>query len=331
MNLLPILDRFGRVHDSLRISVTDRCNIRCFYCMPEQVEFLPRKELLTFEEIERLVRVAAALGVTKIRLTGGEPLVRSQLWKLIQQIVAVPGIKDVALTTNGILLAEQAPQLLQAGLKRLNVSLDALNPEVFERITRRKGLDQVLNGISTAQKVGFRNIRINAVSIKNLTESEIVPLAKFAREKGLILRFIEFMPLDADRKWNLEQVLTGGQVIDLLQQNIGPLEPDIRLNYQQPAMDYKFCDGHGRVGFINSVSEPFCQNCNRMRLTAEGKLRNCLFATEEWDLRELLRSGASEEALEHRIRQCILEKKSGHGMDADGFEPPARPMFQIGG
>lgn len=331
MTTRPILDSFGRVHDSLRISVTDRCNIRCFYCMPEQVAFLPKKDLLSFEEIEQVVRVAATAGVTKVRLTGGEPLVRAQLWRLIDGLVAIPGIRDLALTTNGILLAEQAMQLRAAGLKRLNVSLDALNPQIFERITRRKGLEQVLQGIAAAQAAGFENIRLNAVSIKGLTESEIVPLAKFAREHELTLRFIEFMPLDGDRNWDLQQVLTGTEVLQILENEVSPLEPAEREDPQQPAVDYRYRDHRGMVGFINSVSAPFCESCNRMRLTAEGKLRNCLFSIEEWDLRELLRSGESAEAIEARIRDCLWAKKAGHGMNADDFRPPARAMYQIGG
>jgi GTP 3',8-cyclase len=331
MNALPILDGFGRVHNSLRISVTDRCNIRCFYCMPEHARFLPRQELLTFEEIERVVRVAAQAGVSKIRLTGGEPLVRAQLWNLIAHLVAVPGIDDVALTTNGLLLGEQAKALKAAGLSRLNVSLDALNPELFERIARRKGLDQVLAGIASAQAAGFEQIRINAVSIKGLTESEVVPLARFSRAHGLTLRFIEFMPLDADRNWNLEQVLTGNEVRQIIENEVCPLVLAERSNDQQPAMDFRYVDGQGLVGFINSVSEPFCQACNRMRITAEGKMRNCLFSQAEWDLRELLRSGASVKQIDQRIRDCISAKKAGHGMDAADFLPPVRAMYQIGG
>jgi cyclic pyranopterin phosphate synthase len=230
-----------------------------------------------------------------------------------------------------LLLAEQASRLREAGLKRLNVSLDALHPQVFERITRRKGLEQVLEGISTAQLVGYQNIRLNAVSIKGLTETEIVPLAKFARQHDLTLRFIEFMPLDADRKWDLSQVLTGAEVLRIIGREVGTLEPATRSDLKQPAVDYRYCDGNGLVGFINSVSEPFCQSCNRMRLTAEGKLRNCLFSTEEWDLRELLRSGGHEQQIEQRIRECLWAKKAGHGMDADDFQPPARAMYQIGG
>lgn len=331
MSSLPILDTFGRIHNSLRVSVTDRCNIRCFYCMPENAEFLPRRDLLTFEEIERVVAIAAASGVSKIRLTGGEPLVRAQLWKLIERIVAIQGIDDVALTTNGILLADQAEELKKSGLGRLNVSLDALDEQLFERITRRKGLDQVLRGITAARLAGFENIRINAVSIKGLTEREIVPLARFSREHSLKIRFIEFMPLDADRNWTLPQVLTGREVRQIIDREVGRLELADRPDSMQPAVDYQYLDGRGEVGFINSVSEPFCGSCNRMRITAEGKLRNCLFSAEEWDLRELLRNGASDEDIDQRIRDCIKAKRAGHGMDEVDFLPPERAMYQIGG
>lgn len=331
MSSLPIVDNFGRVHNSLRISVTDRCNIRCFYCMPETAKFLPRKELLTFEEIERVVGIAASSGVNKIRLTGGEPLVRAQLWNLIQRLVAVEGIEDVALTTNGTLLSDQADSLKKAGLGRLNISLDALDAVLFEKIARRKGLQQVLDGIAAAKRSGFDEIRINAVSIKGLTESEIVPLAQFARAENLTLRFIEFMPLDADRNWSMDQVLTGDEVRQIIEREVGRLEKVHRLDSIQPAVDFRYIDGIGQVGFINSVSEPFCQSCNRMRVTAEGKLRNCLFSTAEWDLRELLRSGASEQTIDRRIRECIQAKRAGHGIDAIDFFPPERAMFQIGG
>lgn len=328
---LPIVDSFGRVHDSLRVGVTDRCNIRCFYCMPEVVQFLPHSQILTFEEIHRIVQISASMGVRKIRLTGGEPLVRAQLWKLIEMLVSIDGIEDVALTTNGLLLAEQAHQLKDAGLHRLNVSLDSINPEVFEKITRRKGLDKVLAGIDAAREAGFEKIRLNAVSIKGISESEIVPLTAYARQNNLELRFIEFMPLDADEAWNSERVLSGTEVLRILEQQFGALEPTERIDPQQPAVDYRFVDGQGVVGFINSVSEPFCNLCNRMRMTAEGMFRNCLFSTQEWDVRELLRSGSGVGQIEDRIRECVSAKKSGHGIDSEDFVRPRKAMYQIGG
>ena len=328
---LPIVDTFGRRHNGLRISVTDRCNIRCFYCMPEVVRFLPRKEVLTFEEIQRVATVCASLGVDKLRLTGGEPLVRSELWRLVERLVAIDGIQEVALTTNGLLLAEQAKNLKSAGLSRLNVSLDSIDPEVFEKVTRRKGLDKVLAGIQAAQEAGFEKIRINAVSIKGLTESEIVPLAEFASDHGLELRFIEFMPLDGDDAWDTQQVLTGEEVKRILESGIGKLELAQRVEAEQPAVDYRFVDRPGVIGLINSVSQPFCSSCNRMRMTAEGKFRNCLFSTVEWDLRDLLRNGATDRQLEETIRECVMAKKAGHGSDSIEFVRPDKAMYQIGG
>ena len=328
---LPIVDSFGRTHTNFRISVTDRCNIRCYYCMPEVVQFLPRSEILSFEEIARVVRIVAAAGVDRVRLTGGEPLVRGQLWKLIEMIRSIDGIDDVALTTNGILLAEQAQQLRDHGLDRLNVSLDTLDPAVFERITRRKGLDRVLAGIDAAIEAGFGSIRLNAVSIRAITQTEIVPLANFAREKDLELRFIEFMPLDGDEGWQSDQVLSGDQVREIIAAEVGGLTPAERPRASQPASDFQYSDGGGRVGFINPVTQPFCEGCDRMRMTAEGKFRNCLFSTEEWDLRTLLRSDASDGQIDERIRDSVSQKKRAHGIDSDQFQRPAKAMYQIGG
>lgn len=331
MSALPIIDNFGRVHNSLRIGVTDRCNIRCFYCMPESVQFLPRADLLSFEEIERLVVILARVGVDRIRITGGEPLVRSELWRLVEMIKAVDGIREIALTTNGLLLAQQAEQLKSAGLDRLNVSLDTIDPQVFEQVTRRKGLEKVLAGIEAAQASGFSNIRINAVSISGVTESEIVPLAEFARRTNLELRFIEFMPLDGDQAWETGQVLSGEDVKKLIESNVGELIPVERNNPSQPAVDYAYHDHDSRVGFINSVTQPFCGDCNRMRVTAEGKFRNCLFSSAEWDVRSLLRSEASNVEIEDAVRQCVAAKKAGHGTDDGKFLRPEKAMYQIGG
>ena len=328
----PLIDTLGRVHTSLRISVTDRCNIRCFYCMPEEnVRFRPRHELLTFEEITRLTRVMASLGVNKLRLTGGEPLVRAELSRLVQQLAAVPGIEEIALTTNGILLAEQARALKDAGLTRVNISLDALTEETFRRISRRDGLDRVLAGIAAAKEVGFSPIRLNTVAIKGITEPEIPALARFARGEGMELRFIEFMPLDADRQWDNNQVLTGEEIRRCIEAAIGPLTPAERPDLSQPAVDFNYADGSGSVGFINPVSQPFCHDCNRLRVTAEGQLRNCLFSTVEWDARALLRTGASDAELAQLIRDCVLAKKPGHGIDSQAFVRPERAMYQIGG
>jgi len=308
---------------------------------------MPKKDVLSFEEIHRLVKITAKMGVDRIRLTGGEPLVRSELWKLISLIKSVEGIVDVGLTTNGLLLGDQAQNLRDAGLDRLNVSLDTIDPEVFEKITRRKGLEKVLEGIQAAKRAGFTNIRINAVSIKGLTESEIVPLAQFSRDNDLELRFIEFMPLDADEAWNLDQVLTGSQVRETISNHVGNLIAVHRDNLSQPAVDYEYenisnndsakssakisAKSSARVGFINSVSEPFCDACNRMRVTAEGKIRNCLFSSVEWDVREGLRSGATDQQIENIIRECVMAKKAGHGSDSGRFLRPEKAMYQIGG
>lgn len=327
-----LIDSFGRIHTNLRISVTDRCNIRCFYCMPaENVRFMPRTEILSFEEIVRFVRVVAANGVDKLRLTGGEPLVRHDLHKLIAMLSAVPGIRDIALTTNGLLLAEQAESLKQAGLQRINVSLDSLNPETFKTISRREGLDRVLEGIFAANRVGFEKIRLNAVAIRGLTEPDVVPLGKFAREHGMEMRFIEFMPLDADGAWQHNQVLSGDEIRRVLEAEIGPLDPLPVRDASQPATDYRFRDGRGTIGFINPVTHPFCGDCNRLRLTAEGKVRNCLFSVAEWDARSILRSGGSDGELLELVRQCVGAKKAGHGIDESDFVKPERAMYQIGG
>ncbi len=331
-SVLPLLDTLGRRHSNLRLSVTDRCNIRCFYCMPDEgVRFLPRRDILTFEEIERFVRALAPAGVSKLRLTGGEPLVRSDLHRLVERLAHIDGIRDIALTTNGILLEEQAQALKDAGLSRINISLDALTEATFRRIARRDGLDRVLAGIAAAKRVGFQQIRLNAVAIKGITEPEIVPLVRFARDQGMELRFIEFMPLDADNNWQHDQVLSGDEIRREIEDAISPLKPAPRLDPSQPATDFTFQDGGGTIGFINPVTQPFCSDCNRLRLTAEGKVRNCLFSTVEWDARAVLRSGGTDDDILSLVRDCIRAKKPGHGIDSTEFEKPARAMYQIGG
>jgi cyclic pyranopterin phosphate synthase len=328
----PLLDTLGRRHNNLRISVTDRCNIRCFYCMPaENVRFKPRAEILTFEEIERFVRAVAALGVNKLRLTGGEPLVRQNVGELVRMLARVPGIKDIALTTNGILLAQQAQELKDAGLRRLNISLDALSADKFEEITRREGFERVLQGIFAAKRAGFEKIKLNAVAIRGLTEEEVVPFGHFARQHDLEVRFIEFMPLDADGNWQSDRVLPGEEIRALLEAGIGPLVPLPRDDPSQPATDYQFADGRGRIGFINPVTQPFCRACNRLRITADGKVRNCLFSLDEWDARAVLRGGGDDADLAQLVRDCVLAKKPGHGINTREFVKPDRAMYQIGG
>ncbi len=328
----PLIDSFGRTHNNLRISVTDRCNIRCFYCMPaENVEFMPRADLLSFEEIERFVRLMVPLGVDKLRLTGGEPLVRRDLPVLVEKLASIDGIRDVGLTTNGILLAEQAESLYGAGLRRLNVSLDALDADKFREITRRDGYEKVIAGIHAAQDAGFDPVKINAVAIRGITESELVGFGHFARETGCEVRFIEYMPLDADAAWERDKVLFAEEIIDTLSQEIRPLVPLATQDSRAPATAYEFDDGIGRIGLIASVSRPFCMSCNRFRLTADGKLRNCLFSLEETDIKSLLRGHAPDGDIIQAVRGSIAAKKEGHEINTARFIQPARPMHSIGG
>lgn len=327
----PLVDTFGRVHKNLRISVTDRCNIRCFYCMPETVKFLPHQKILTFEEIERIVRIVAATGVDRVRITGGEPLVRSELHKLVAMIRNIDGINDIAMTTNAILLEDQAKRLKEAGLDRLNISLDTLDPQRFQQIARRKGLDKVLRGIDRAKREGFREIRLNAVALAGITETEIVPLAEFARDNQLTLRFIEFMPLDGDQSWQNDQVISGESIREIVSAKVCPLTQSDQTARSQPAIDYQYTDQRGSIGFINSVSSPFCGACDRLRITADGGIRNCLFGTQEWNLIEPMRNGGSDNDVLDLIRLAIHKKKAGHGTDDVQFQRPRKAMYQIGG
>jgi cyclic pyranopterin phosphate synthase len=326
----PLTDSFGRVHNNLRISVTDRCNLRCTYCMPEEVVFLDKGELLSFEEITRFVRIAAPLGIDKIRLTGGEPLLRRDLPHLVRMICAIPGIRDVGLTTNGLLLAQQAQPLYDAGLRRINVSLDCLDPDRFRALTRRDGLESVLAGIEAAKRAGFDPVKINAVSIRGFTEHEVVPLAQFARLHGLEMRFIEYMPIGADH-WERDKVYFAHEILDQIEQQVGPLVPAEDYDPRAPAMEFRYLDGKGRVGIIASVSRPFCLSCNRVRLTAEGKLRNCLFALDEVDLKPLLRGGAPDQEIASLMRQNVAAKWEGHEINTARFIKPQRTMHSIGG
>jgi len=327
----PLVDSYGRLHDNLRVSVTDRCNIRCFYCMPEHdVEFVERREILDFEEIERFVRIAVGLGIVKLRVTGGEPLVRRGLPELIRRLVSIPGIRDLALTTNGVLLSHLAEPLYEAGLRRINVHIDTLDRERFLQITRRDELGKILAGLDLCKRLGYR-IKLNAVAVKNLVEPDIVPLARYARENGFEVRYIEFMPLDAQNLWDRGKVLLADEIIDTLSREISPLTPVPDPDPRAPASEYAFADGIGRVGFIASVSRPFCLNCNRIRLTADGKLRYCLFAIHEDDVKALMRSGASDEEIASLIRRNLAAKWEGHEINSAKFVPPPRPMYSIGG
>jgi len=327
----PLIDSFGRVHTSLRLSVTDRCNIRCFYCMPETgAEFVPKDNILSFEEIYRLARLLVEHGgVRDIRITGGEPLVRQQVPHLIEMLAGIEKLEDLSLTTNGMLLAEQAQALHDAGLQRLNISLDTLNKEVFEKITRRDGLEKTLQGIDAAIKCGFKSVKLNTLAIKGVTESEVAKLVRYALDRNVMLRFIEFMPLDTDRAWQQDQVFTGDQLLQTLQNAFKSVVPLSRPEPSQPAEEFQV--DQGRVGIIRSVTAPFCEACNRIRITADGAVRNCLFATSETPLRGLIRAGASDEDLLSAIRGCLAGKAKAHGIDQDGFQPPDRPMYAIGG
>jgi cyclic pyranopterin phosphate synthase len=323
-----LTDSFGRVHSDLRVSLTDHCNIRCFYCMPETgAEYAPVRSQLTFEQILRFVSVAVPLGIDKIRLTGGEPLLRPKLPLLVEQLAARKGIRDLALTTNAVLLANHAKPLFDAGLRRLNIHLDTLDRERFAQITRRDELPRVLAGIDAALDAGYPVIKLNAVAIKGLTEPDVISLVRFGRERNVEVRFIEFMPLDGRSLWSLDRVLTADDMLAMLVREFGPLTAVPDADPRAPATEYQFADG-SRVGFIASVSRPFCLNCNRLRLTSDGKLRYCLFAREETDIRHLL---DDEPGLQEAIRATVRQKWIGHEINRPAFVPPERAMYSIGG
>lgn len=300
--------------------------------MPETgVKFEAREKILTFEEIERFVRVAVTLGVRKLRLTGGEPLLRRDLAKLIHNLLKIEGIEDLALTTNAVLLADQAQELYDAGLRRINVHLDTLDRERFKHITRRDDLPKVLAGIDKALSLGYGPIKINAVAVKNLVEPDIVPLALYGRERGIEIRYIEFMPLDSQGIWDKGKVLLADDMIEMLTREIGPLREIPDRDPRAPATDYEYLDGKGTVGFVASVSRPFCLNCNRIRLTSDGKFRYCLFAVDETDIRTLLRNGSPDSAIADAVRASVHDKWLGHEINSQRFVPPPRPMYSIGG
>ena len=315
----------------MRVSVTDKCNFRCRYCMPaEGLEWLPRDEILSFEEIARLVTVLAAMGVDEVRLTGGEPLVRRDLPVLVSLLGAIDGVRDLSLTTNGVLLDRFAGPLVEAGLTRLNVSLDSLSHVRFAEITRRDALDRVLAGLAEAERYPeLRPIKVNCVAIRGFTEEEVPVLAELARRKPYVVRFIEFMPLDADEAWREDEVLTGGEIRALIEER-WPLE-EIPAKPSSTARRFRFADGAGEIGFVNPVSEPFCSSCDRIRLTADGQLRTCLFSRREWDLKQPLRDGATDDELATLIRFAIRHKELKHKINDPGFVRASRSMSQIGG
>ncbi len=326
----PLVDRYSRVHDDLRISVTDRCNLRCVYCMPlEGMTFMARSELLTFEEIERVAGVAHRLGVTSIRLTGGEPLVRKGLTDLVARLSAL-GFEDLALTTNAMQLAALAAPLVSAGLKRVNISCDSLRADRYESIRRRGDLATVLEAMDVAERVGLSPIKVNVVLIRGSNDDEILDFAAFARETGRIVRFIEFMPLDAQGEWDRDQLVPGREVFEKIDAQ-WPLEPVANLQGPAPAEQFRFVDGVGRIGLISSVSQPFCGTCNRLRLTADGAIRNCLFSDDETTIRDIIRAGGTDSDIELQFRRAVWAKFPGHAINEPQFLRPARSMSMIGG
>jgi GTP 3',8-cyclase len=327
----PLLDGHGRRIGDLRVSVTDRCNFRCQYCMPaEGLPWLERGEILSFEEIARLVGLLARMGVADVRLTGGEPLVRRDFPRLVQMLRQIDELDEISLTTNGFLLERDAEALVRAGIDRFNVSVDSLQQDRFYELTRRDALPQVLRGLEQlATFPEAHPIKINAVAIRGFTEEEVLPFARLARESGYQVRFIEYMPLDADHAWTPEQVLTGEEIRAAIDA-VYPLEPEPR-EPSSTARVYRFADGQGRIGFINPVSEPFCGDCNRIRLTADGRLRTCLFSLNETDLRSPMREGASDSELEAIVRRAVWRKELKHHVGEPGFIQPERTMSAIGG
>jgi GTP 3',8-cyclase len=328
----PLVDGWGREIKSVRISVTDKCNFRCTYCMPaEGLEWLRRDQILTFEEITRLTTILAELGVDEVRLTGGEPLVRRGLPELVGMLAQVHDVDDLSLTTNGILLKRDARALVDAGLRRINVSLDSLDHVRFAQLTRRDALDQVLAGLAEAERYPqLRPIKVNCVAIKGLTEIEVPALAELARRKPYVVRFIEFMPLDADRAWTADQVLTGGEIRSLIEERYGALV-ELQAKASSTARRFRFADGKGELGFINPVSEPFCSSCDRIRITADGQLRTCLFSRREWDVKTALRDGRSDADVTSFLRFAVRHKELKHRVNEPGFVPASRSMSQIGG
>jgi cyclic pyranopterin phosphate synthase len=327
---MTLYDKFGRQITDLRISITDRCNFRCVYCRSADPEnYREHDEILRWAELDRLGRIFLSLGIRKIRITGGEPLVREGVEGYIARLHAL-GVGDLSMTTNGHLLAERCAGLIAAGLRRINISLDSLDPLKFERITRTKTFLSVMDGISAAQKSRLAPAKVNAVLVRGLNDDEVESFAEFARETGVIMRFIEFMPLDADRQWTRDLVVPAAEVHRRIHAR-WPLE-QIPHERSETARKYRFADGTpGEIGLIAPVTQPFCGHCSRIRLTADGKLRTCLFSKDDHDLRALLREGASDEDLVTYIRSIVMEKEEGHRINEPGFVPPSRTMVFIGG
>jgi cyclic pyranopterin phosphate synthase len=327
-----LVDSFGRHIQDLRISVTDRCNFRCVYCMPEEgLQWLKRDSLLSFDEIERIARIAVDLGIEEVRLTGGEPTLRPGLPDLVARLSKLP-LRSLSLTTNGFLLRRLARPLAEAGLKRINVSLDTLQHDRFHQIARRHGLDEVLAGLEELERYpSIAPIKVNVVAMRDFTEDEVVAFARLARRKPYVIRFIEFMPLDADGNWQRERVLSGPEIQSLIERDFLPLVP-IPAEPSSTSRRFTFPDGQGELGFINPVSQPFCGTCNRIRLTADGQIRTCLFSIDEWDLRGPLRAGADDEAIADVLVEAVRHKELKHKInEGPAFQRASRSMSQIGG
>ena len=346
-----LVDSHGRVMRDLRISVTDRCNFRCMYCLPETEaaenfyrerwatvvnpvpivrQWQPRQNILSFEEIERVARLAAGLGIQKLRVTGGEPLLRQDVEHLIRKLSAIPGIEDIALTTNGFLFQQKAKALREAGLRRVSFSCDSLDPDNFRRITGRDGLEELLASVRMAQELGFAPVKVNAVIIRGINDHEIEALAEYAERESLSLRFIEFMPLDSGRAWQREMVMPGSEILRRLQSRF-QLAPVTSANKSETAKRWRLGSGNAEIGIIAPVSEPFCGHCNRLRLTADGKVRTCLFSTVEHDLRSRLRGEATDEELCDYLHSVIAQKEARHRIGEPDFEFASRSMSCIGG
>ncbi len=329
----PLVDSFGRQIEDLRISITDRCNFRCTYCMPEEgLKWLSNDRVLTPPEISRLARIAVALGIRELRLTGGEPTLRPGLPALVGDLAQIDGLKSLSLTTNGFLLDKLAGPLAEAGLTRINVSVDTLDHDKFHSITRRPALDRVLRGLAELEKYpSIRPIKINAVGMRNFSEDDILAFCHWARTTGYVVRWIEFMPLDADGNWERDRVLSGAEIKAIIEREFMPLVP-VDADASSTSRRYRFADGIGEIGFINPVSEPFCATCNRIRLTADGQLRTCLFSIDEWDLRGPMRAGATDQDLADIFVQAVAHKEKKHQInEGEQFQRASRSMSQIGG
>ncbi|HEX4002082.1 MAG TPA: GTP 3',8-cyclase MoaA [Candidatus Acidoferrales bacterium] len=326
---MQLTDKFGRQITDLRISVTDRCNFRCVYCRSADPEnHMPSASLLAWDEYERLVRIFVPMGIRKVRVTGGEPLVRAGVEDFIGQLKAI-GVPDVSMTTNGYLLAERCNRLVAAGMNRINISLDSLDRGKFERITRTKTFDAVIAGIDAAQASRLRPVKVNGVLVRGINDDEVEAFAEFARDRDLIMRFIEYMPLDADRSWTRDSVVTGAEVLSRISAR-WPLVP-VAHERSETARKFRFADGRGEIGLISPVSQPFCGHCSRIRMTADGKLRTCLFSKEDHDLKPLLRGGATDREIAAEIVSIVHGKEKGHRINEPGFVPPSRTMVSIGG